>query len=77
MSRKLVAPEDECDFCGRALDGDGLCPSCDPDGYGNCREVSECGDYCIREEGHAGLHTDRLCDGTCDSCDCIEWTDGE
>lgn len=45
-----------------------------------CDEYSEDADaFCVRQCGHDGLHQSRVCDGTCDTCDCYEWPndDGE
>lgn len=39
-----------------------------------CDEYSEDADaLCVRQCGHDGLHQSRVCDGTCDTCDCYEW----
>lgn len=31
---------------------------------------------CVRQFGHAGAHQSRLCDATCDTCDCAFWCSG-
>ena len=29
--------------------------------------------FCVRPFGHEGHHQSRVCDGTCDTCDCYDW----
>lgn len=39
-----------------------------------CNSTFE-GERCCLLRGHDGLHQSQPCDGTCDSCGCIDWTD--
>lgn len=49
--------------------------ACGPE---SCDSISPDGSYwCCREFGHAGAHQSAICDGTCDTCDCEEWTDDD
>lgn len=51
----------------------------DPDEMLNdsCESISQEGDVCFLPGGHKGNHVDRPCNGTCDSCECAEWTDAD
>ena len=63
-----------CGFYGCRCDDEG-CDLWDTDDDSEpCMEADEeSGEMCIREPGHAGKHQNRPCDGTCDTCECVEW----
>lgn len=35
------------------------------------------GELCFLPAGHEGDHVNRPCNATCDTCNCVEWTDEE
>jgi hypothetical protein len=35
------------------------------------------GKFCCLPDGHEGDHQSQKCDGTCDTCECVEWTDDD
>lgn len=48
----------------------------DYDGDDECESVFG-GKFCFLPNGHPGDHVNQKCDGTCDTCECVEWTDAD